>query len=31
MIASAITETEVKEAAFQKEHNKALGLDGFPA
>jgi hypothetical protein len=25
------TETEVKEAIFQKKHNKAPGPDGFPA
>jgi hypothetical protein len=25
------TEEEVKKAIFQMEHNKALGLDGFPA
>jgi hypothetical protein len=25
------TEEEVKKGIFQMEHNKALGLDGFPA
>ena len=31
ILISAITETEVKEAVFQMEHNKAPGPDGFPA
>jgi len=31
MLTSAFTETEIKEALFQVEHNKAPGPDGFPA
>ena len=31
ILISAFTEIEVKEAAFQMEHNKAPGPDGFPA
>jgi hypothetical protein len=29
LLTSTFTEDEVKEAIFQKEHNKALGPDGF--
>jgi hypothetical protein len=31
ILASTFTEQEVKTAIFQLEHNKAPGLDGFPA
>ena len=31
MLTSTFMESEVKQAVFQMEHNKALGPDGFPA
>ena len=30
MLISQFTETEVRDAVFQMEHNKAPGPDGFP-
>jgi hypothetical protein len=31
LLAAEYSEEEVRKAIFQLEHNKALGLDGFPA